>query len=232
MSDNNRNAAENLQSRLSSIVQGEKELKKNTYLFQEGDLADGIFLIYSGKVRVGKITPDGRELTFRICNGGDFISEIGLFCKPSVYNVHAKVIEAGSYAKVMVEDLEEHLLLNPSTNVEWLKMASIQQRKTQTKFRDLILHGKKGALYSTLIRMTNSYGIHCNDGILIDLPLKNQELANFCGMSREVVNRLLNSLKKDGIISMVDSRILIHDLPFLKSEIHCENCPVEICNID
>ena len=42
--------------------------------------------------------------------------------------------------------------------LEFMKWVSIQNRKTQTKFRDLVLHGKKGALYSTLIRLTNSYG--------------------------------------------------------------------------
>ncbi len=43
--------------------------------------------------------------------------------------------------------------------------------------------------------MTNSYGVLKENGILIDLPLTNQELANFCATSRESVNRMLNELK-------------------------------------
>lgn len=217
---------------LSTIEKMEKEMNKGTFLFREGDTADGIYLIHSGKVRIGKITPDGRELTFRICGAGDFISEVMLFCNFSIYNVHAKVLEDGTYSKIKKEDLEEKLLLNPTLNIEVMKQMSIDQQKSQSKFRDLILHGKKGALYSTLIRMTNSYGIQQSDGILIDIAFTNQELANFCGMSREVVNRLLSSLKKDGKISIIDGKILIHDLQALKDEIHCENCPIEICNIE
>ncbi len=38
---------------------------------------------------------------------------------------------------------------------------------------------KKGALYSTLIRLANSYGVETEDGIFIDMPMTNQELANF-----------------------------------------------------
>ena len=69
--------------------------------------------------------------------------------------------------------------------------------KNETRFRDLLLHGKKGALLSTLIRLTNTYGVKQKDGsILIDCALTNQELANFCATSREVVNRILNDLKK------------------------------------
>lgn len=94
------------------------------------------------------------------------------------------------------------------------------------------MHGKKGALYSTLIRITNSYGKNTKQGILIELPLTNQELANFCGTSREVVNRLLSDLRKAGIISIDKGSITIHDLDYIKNEIDCEDCSTEICKID
>ena len=214
------------------ISHDEKAWKKSSYLFQEGDRAEEIYYVKSGKVRIGKITPDGREITFRIVNAGDFISEVRLFCTLSTYSVHAKAIEDCECAVIHKDDLEENLLINPGLSAEFMKMLGIHQQKTQSKFRDLILHGKKGALYSTLIRMTNSYGVKTEKGIRIDLSLTNQELANFCGMSREVVNRLLGALKKDGVISVTNGNILIHDLQLLKDEIHCENCPVEICRID
>ncbi|MCR2822524.1 Crp/Fnr family transcriptional regulator [Lederbergia panacisoli] len=217
---------------LLTIVHSEIELKKDAYLFQEGDLADGIYFIRSGKVRIGKVTPDGREIAFQIYSKGDFIYEISLYSDPAPYTVHARAIEDSTCAKIKKEDLEENLLLKPSLNVEFMKMMSLHHKKMQSKFRDLILHGKKGALYSTLIRLTNSYGIDQEDGILIDLSLTNQELANFCGMSREVVNRMLGSLKKDGKLSMKDGKLIIHDLDYLKEENHCEICPIEICKID
>ena len=217
---------------LLSFVHSEKEMKKGTYLFQEGDKADGIYFVHSGKVRIGKITPDGREITFRVCGNEDFIGELTLFCEPSTYTVSAKVLEDGLCAKIHKEDLEKNLLNHPKLAMEFIKWMGVHHQKTQSKFRDLILNGKKGAVYSTLIRMTNSYGVFIKEGILIDLPLTNQELANFCGMTREVVNRMLKELKKDGRISSKDGKILIHDLQFLRNEIHCENCPVEFCTID
>jgi CRP-like cAMP-binding protein len=80
--------------------------------------------------------------------------------------------------------------------------------------------------------MTNSYGVHKDNGILIDLPLTNQELANFCGTSRESTNRILNELKREEIISIKKGKILVHDLDFLRQEIGCENCPAVYCSID
>jgi CRP/FNR family transcriptional regulator len=105
-------------------------------------------------------------------------------------------------------------------------------RKTQTKFRDLVLNGKKGALYSTLIRMTNSYGSTVDEGILIDLSLTNQELGNFCGTSRESTNRILSELKRDDIITSLNGKIVVKNLQYLKNEIGCENCPAVYCSIE
>ena len=91
---------------------------------------------------------------------------------------------------------------------------------------------KKGALYSTLIRFANSYGMETEDGILISVPLTNQELANYSASARESLNRMLSELRKKGIIEMRGHLIFIKDIGYLKKAIHCENCGKDICNIE
>ncbi|MGK7377098.1 Crp/Fnr family transcriptional regulator [Planococcus sp. 1R117A] len=217
---------------LLSIRHMIKEYKKGAYLFREGDTVKGIYLIRSGKVQIGKITPDGRELTLRICGPGQLVGEVTIFSDHPLYMLDAKAIEDVVCIKTAIEDLEDALLENSKLAVAFMKWMGIDQQKTQTKFRDLMLHGKKGALYSTLIRLCNSYGVEKDGGILIDMALTNQELANFCGMTREVVNRLLSDLKKQGKVSIVEGKLLIRDLRHLKDEINCENCPISFCRID
>ena len=209
-----------------------RKIEKGTFLFQEGSFADEFFIVKSGVLQISKIIPDGRELTLRMCSRGDFIGELNLFSPSPRYLLSARVTESGEVAVIKKEILEERLAQNLPLSLEFMKWMSQQFRKSQTKFRDLVLHGKKGALYSTLIRITNSHGVKTNKGYFIELPLTNQELANFCGTSREVVNRLLSDLRKIGIISIDKGNITIHDLAFLKREIDCEDCPTEICKID
>ncbi|WP_043933067.1 Crp/Fnr family transcriptional regulator [Bacillus sp. EB01] len=209
-----------------------QKIEKGNFLFQEGSPSKEIYILLSGLIQVSKIIPDGRELTLRICSEGDLIGELNIFCATPRNLLSAKAMESGEVAVIMKDHLEAKLAENNELALEFMKWMSQQYRKTQTKFRDLVLHGKKGALYSTLIRMANSYGVKTSNGIMIDLLLTNQEVANFCGTSREVVNRLLSELRKKGIISIDKGIITIHKLPFLRREIDCENCPKEICNID
>jgi CRP-like cAMP-binding protein len=209
-----------------------KNFDKGSFLFEEGNNANELYIIQSGKFQISKIVPDGRELTIRMCSAGELVGELALFSPSSQHILTARASESGSVAVIRKDRLEEEIAKDSGLALELVKWFSLQHRKSQTRFRDLVLHGKKGALYSTLIRMVNSYGVKTEDGLKIDVPLTNQELANFCGTSREVVNRLLSELRKTKVISIDKGFITVHALNRLKREIDCENCSVEICTIE
>ncbi|MGJ7910313.1 Crp/Fnr family transcriptional regulator [Neobacillus sp. LXY-1] len=206
--------------------------ERGRFLFQEGMIADELYVIISGKIQISKITSDGRELSLRICGKNDICGELTLFTDSPKYLLSARVLEEGEIAAIKKDVIESEIFQNSKLAFEFMKWMSDHFRKTQTKFRDLVLNGKRGALFSTLIRMSNSYGVPKGDEILIDLPLTNQELANFCGTSRESTNRILSDLKKDKIISIKKGKISILNLQYLKDEIGCENCSAVYCNIE
>lgn len=216
---------------LLDSVDHTKSIVKDTFLFSEGENAEELYIVKSGKVRIGKLSPDGRELTLRICHKGAIVGELSLYSKEK-HILNAKVLEDGEVAVIKKTRLEEDLLHNANLAIEFMRIMSESYRRDQMRFRDLVLYGKKGALYSTLIRLSNSYGrILDNEAIHIDITLTNQELANFCGTSRESVNRSLSELKRTHTISMKKGHIIIHDLAFLKEEINCEYCPITLCSI-
>ncbi|THE11216.1 Crp/Fnr family transcriptional regulator [Bacillus timonensis] len=208
------------------------KMAKGTYLFREGMKASELYLILSGRVRVSKGTSDGSELSLRVCSQNEIVGELTLFTDQPKYLFDCLLLEDSEIAVIQKDDLERKLFENTNLAFEFMKWMSDHFRKTQTKFRDLVLLGKKGALYSTLVRMTNSYGVHTDNGILIDLHLTNQELANFCATTRESVNRMLHELRSLGVISVTKGYITIHDLVYIKKEIQCEDCPAKYCSIE
>lgn len=220
---------------MSELIKASEKIikfKKGTFLFREGQEAKEMFIILSGKVQISKMNAEGKELYLRLCNKNDIVGELTLFTVGPRYLFNARVVEEGEAAAINIENLEQTLFNNSQLAYQFLKWMNDHIRKTITKFRDLVLHGKKGALYSTLIRLSNSYGIQKDDGIHINVPITNQDLANYCGTARESVSRMLGELRDEGIISIYRKRIIIHDLLYLKQEIDCENCPIEYCNID
>lgn len=209
------------------------KVNKGNHIFQAGERAEDIFLIQSGTVQISKETESGKELTFRICGDNTIIGENSLFCKLSYHATTACAIEPTTLYVLNKKTLELFLTEQPALMIEYMQWLQTENVKHQSRLRDLVLHGKKGALFSTLIRLVNTYGKTAENGhIFIDYSLTNTDIANLCATSREMINRMLNDLKKNNIISFHKGYITIHDLQFLKNEIDCENCPLHICRID
>lgn len=210
-----------------------KKVRKGEYLFQEAEEAYELYLIQSGLFQISKLTMDGKELTMRISKQNDLIGELILFADNSKYMLSALALEDSEVLIIKKAYLEKELTQNASLTLEFMKWMSKQMRINQSKIRDLVMNGKKGALYSTLIRLSNSYGNKTDQGILVDIQLTNQELAKFCASTRESINRMLSELKKKSIIEMdEEGKILIKDISYLRDAIRCDLCPIDICTIE
>lgn len=209
------------------------KLEKDSHLFQEGERAEDLFLITNGTVQISQQTESGKELTIRICRNGSIIGENAMFCHINYHSTSAIVLETCEVLTLSNKKLELLLTQHGNLLVDYLKWIQVENIRNQSRMRDLVMHGKKGALFSTLIRLSNTYGeILANGSIFINISLTNTEIANLCATSREMINRMLNDLKKHAIITFDKGFITIHDLAFLKREIECADCPLLICRID
>ncbi|MEK5230845.1 Crp/Fnr family transcriptional regulator [Lysinibacillus sp. FSL K6-0232] len=209
------------------------KINKGSKIFLEGERAQEIYYIKTGTISISQETESGKELTVRICGPDSIIGEGSLFCNLVYNSMTAKVLEPSTLYVLSRQSLEHLLEEQPTLMVAYMKWLQTENLKHQSRLRDLLLNGKKGALFSTLIRFSNTYGKPLENGsIFIDFQLTNTEIANLCATSREMINRMLNDLKKHDIITFDKGFITIHNLQFLKNEIACENCPLQICRID
>lgn len=207
-------------------------LKKDMYLFQEGDEAKYFYFVRSGKIDIHKIVDTGKRLSLRLATKDSIIGEIPLYEEgPRTYIFDARAKEDSEVYAIDYVTLEAYLEKKHHLAINMLKLMGLHMRKQHSKFRDLLLYGKKGALYSTLIRLANSYGKKTDKGILLNVVLTNQDLANYSATTREGVNRMLNELKDADVIDFVDQHILIKNIAYLEEEIHCLHCSNKICNI-
>lgn len=208
------------------------KIKKGQFLFHEGAEAKYFFFVMKGQIRITKYVNTGKELSLRLTSKDSIIGELPLFQQKPIYIFNAIAEENSEVYAITFPVLEEYLNSNLHLAVDLLKMISEHMRKQHLKFRDLVLYGKKGALCSTLIRLCNSYGKKTKDGIVIEVVLTNQELANYSATARESLNRMLNELKKQEVIGYVGNYIIVKNIQYLRNEINCEMCDASICNIE
>ncbi|WP_078555227.1 Crp/Fnr family transcriptional regulator [Bacillus alkalicellulosilyticus] len=205
-------------------------VKEGTLLFSEGDKPNYVYLVRSGKVNLSKMTVDGKEISVHLKQKDELVGEVGLFNEMSI-SVTARVVEDAELVQFDREELEALFYVNGEIAVAFMKWFARHTQSTQAKFKDLLLCGKSGALYSTLLRFCNSYGVEHKDGIMIHVNLTNQDLANYIGTSRESVNRMLSEIKKKDVVTMDNGFIVVKNIQFFKDYLHCGDCPIEICTI-
>lgn len=209
-----------------------QKIKANTVLFQEKDSVDHIFLLIRGSIAIGRIHMRGKEFILKMINGREPLIEYQLFKTNPHYHFSAKSLTDCELLMINREQFEKFIKENTialSSLTEWLSTTYI---KAQMKCQDLIMNGKKGGLYSILIRLCNSYGIATDEGILIDLPMTHQELANLTYGTREVIQRSLKELREIGVISYDQQKFTVKDINYLKEEVDCQNCAYEICGLN
>ncbi|MCS7459361.1 Crp/Fnr family transcriptional regulator [Paenibacillus doosanensis] len=199
------------------------------HLFWEGDPAANCYYIKKGGLKIYKITEDGQELILHLLQAGDFYTEFGAVDARFSYN--AEVTADSVIGVIPATALEELISSRGDFAIEFMKWMGLMHRTTQSKFRDLMLFGKSGAIASTLIRMGNTYGEPCESGIRLQVKFTKTELAHMIGTTREGVSRTLSAYQDRGAIAYEDGYLIIRDLAYLRSIVQCPDCPPDICRM-
>jgi CRP/FNR family transcriptional regulator len=209
-----------------------QKFKAGTILFNERDTVEHIFIIVSGAVSLGRVHMKGKEFILKILSGEELVIEYQVFKHKPIYHFFGKTFTDCEMILIKREDFEEFIVNNQLAESALTAWLSTRYLKAQMKCQDLMMNGKKGGLYSILIRLCNTYGVPTEDGILIDVPLTHQELANLTYGTREVVQRMLKELREKDVISYEQQKFTVKNLNYLRDSVDCQHCPLEICGVN
>lgn len=161
-----------------------------------GDPAYKLFFIKRGQVKSSKTTVDGKEYILNLFQDGDLFGGLDPFEK-SVHQCNAVTMEDSEVGIILRKDLEILLWQHGDVALDLMKWIGTMHRITQTKFKDVMMFGKPGALCSTLIRLSHSYGDKIDArSYRIRKKMTHKELADMIGATRESVNRMLRDLRR------------------------------------
>jgi CRP/FNR family transcriptional regulator len=193
-----------------------RRYKKGAIIFMEGEPGDAFYFVGKGKIKLYKTMEDGREQILHFVQEGDIFAEILLF-DPGHYPATAETVEDCEVGIIPNRDLEEFLGRNWDITLHILKEMSRRLRRAQSQILDLGLKDLCSRLTSTLAGLAGEMGRReAGKGEMVCLRLSQQQLASLVGASRESVSRVLNDLRREGLVTINRQEIIIHDLGRLK----------------
>ncbi len=182
--------------------------KKGQTLFYEGTRPMGLFCINSGKVKVYKISSEGKEQILKLAKPGDFLGYRALISE-EFYNSSATVIEEGAMCYIPKSDFLEILHKNPAFFRKMAKRVAHELGLMEQKLVTIAQKSVRERLAATLIMLKETYGMEGEESDLIDIALSREDLANIIGTATETVIRLLSDFKSQKLISLQGKKIKV-----------------------
>ncbi|BBB90050.1 MAG TPA: Crp/Fnr family transcriptional regulator [Methylomusa anaerophila] len=190
---------------------GELALKriyhKNEPVFSEGEEADAIYLIKTGRVRLYKISEEGKEFTLDYLKAEDIFGEATFF-ENAVHTMNAVAME-DTFICCCTKELFVKLLNHPQTALKIVqhfgkKVNEYTEHMSRIAFKDV-----RGRVLDVLYRLAESYGKQTGNGLTIALDLTHQEIGSLVNASRVMVTNVLSELRKENLVHIDGHRITL-----------------------
>ncbi len=181
-------------------------------LFQEGQPCAGLSIVVTGRVRIFKLSPSGREQVLAVEGPGSSIAELPVFDGGS-YPASASTMQDSDIVFVSRQDLRALCLEKPEVSLKMLQVVGARLRKLVGIIEELSFTTVRHRLISWIIRQAAGRA---------SFPLEHshQELASQIGTVRELVSRNLARLQAQGFIEMKGREVTIVDLEGLENDLN------------
>ena len=184
-----------------------KEYAKGDVVFTEGNVANTLFFINEGKIKLYKYTKDGKEQILHVLSEGDFFGELELI-KPSKYGFNSKAIIDSKICTLTKDEMKEIMMKNPEIGIKVLETVGERLSKVESLVQNLATNDVDSRMAYLLTDLMEKYGEKIEKNISIELPLSREEMANFIGVTRETISRKLKKFEDEKLIKIVGTKII------------------------
>jgi CRP/FNR family transcriptional regulator, polysaccharide utilization system transcription regulator len=192
--------------------------RKGQIIFYEGNHPKGVYVIYSGKVKVSKLGSNAKEQIVRLARPGDVLGYRSLVSGDRYY-ASAAALEDSVICFIPKKEFFALLEKSGTLSMKLMKLLSNDLATAERKMVELVQKPVRERLAEALLILKEVYGVE-KDGKTLNISLTREDIANFVGTTTETAIRLLSDFKDQHLIVLDKKKIIINDLPRLVRESH------------
>ncbi|HMQ54007.1 MAG TPA: Crp/Fnr family transcriptional regulator [Anaerolineae bacterium] len=198
-----------------------RRVEREAYFYYQGDPGRTFYILVEGQVKLTEVTAAGQQILVRFVGPGDAMGIIAALSQ-AVYPLSAQAVD-DCLALAWDGDILEQLMEQyPRVAIDGLRLVSQRWHELEERLRELATERVQRRIAQTLLRLVRQAGRQVETGILIDLPLSRQDLAEMTGTTLYTVSRTLSQWEQQGLVELGRERVLIrapHGLTHLAEDI-------------
>jgi CRP/FNR family transcriptional regulator len=193
----------------------EKPVQKRDLIFSEGDPPNFLYIVKEGKVKITKISQEGKELILEIISPYHVFGGVAVM-RGFPYPANAVAMEDGKVLLISRKDLMRILDGFPQLMFSFAMDLGERVKGSHEMLKNIALEKVESRVASLLLKLMEKMGRETENGSMIDMRLTKQDIADMVGTTVETAIRTVSKLKKLGYIREESGRIYITDPEGLK----------------
>lgn len=195
-----------------------KQYAKGELIILEGASLESLIIINSGQVKAFKDTREGKEQILYIFSAGDFFGEKNLLRNQRA-TYHVEALENTNVCMIHKDTFRQLLRQYPDIGLKIMEELCRRLDRLENTVENMGTKNVEARVNAVLLEFLAKYGTFHPRGVLIELPLSREGIANYIGVARETVSRKMSYLQEEGIIEMIgNKKVLILDKEALAKE--------------
>ena len=187
-----------------TMITVENTYMKGENIFTEDEQATGFYVVVSGRIKIFKLSSEGREQILHIFGPGEVFGEVPVFAGRK-YPASADAMETSRTLFFPRDSFIRLIEKNPSIALNMLAVLSMRLRRFTSMIDDLSLKEVPGRLAKHLIYLSEQQQGSCE----LDLNITKGQLASLLGTIPETLSRILTKMTEQGIIESDGRKIRI-----------------------
>ncbi len=187
-----------------------KTFRRHQPIYLPGDPGDAVYFLKSGRVRVARVSEDGKELTLAILGPGEVFGETDVL-QDVPHNEMAETLEDTVLCQIQRTEFEALLQRTPGLAIRLTKLLGLRLRQIESRVEDLVFRDVPSRLAHLLLELIRDFGVEDDRGTLLRTRLSHRELANLIGSTRETVSLTLGEFRREGLVELTGRQIVIRN---------------------
>lgn len=193
-----------------SALAREQNCIKRELIFSEGDQPDWFYAVDTGRVKITKLSQDGKEIILEIIKPGEMFGAVAAL-KGFPYPANAVAMEDSTLIKISRSPMLAFIEKAPGLMMSMAHSMGERLKDSHETAKNIALEKVASRIASLLIKLADQTGTKTENGMELGIKLTKQDIAEMVGSTVETSIRTMSSFKKQGYIKEEAGKIIIID---------------------
>jgi len=187
----------------------ERSIEEGEFSFFQGDPADYLYVLISGRAKLMQTNPAGQQVNLRTINEWQMFGALGAVREGATYPATAQALENSTALALKSEYLHDLMETRPYLSFDLMKLMTGYIQEMQERYRELATEKVERRIARSLLRLAAQMGTKNEGGI--ELTFTRQDLAEMSGTTIYTVSRILSDWERQGLVEAGRERVLIRN---------------------